>query len=141
MLLVIAESVAAEANPAGVKHQGLAILTVAPRQTYFRMFLRRLFCLLRCSGKIQGPSGWYPFPVAERNGERMLLARSSGILLHPTSLPGPYGAGDFGPETYQFLDFLHAAGQKLWQVLPINSVGYRDSPFQCFLRTPEIRCC
>jgi 4-alpha-glucanotransferase len=62
----------------------------------------------------------------------MNFARSSGILLHPTSLPGPHGAGDFGPEAYRFLDFLHAAGQKLWQVLPLNPTGYADSPFQCF---------
>lgn len=58
--------------------------------------------------------------------------RSSGILLHPTSLPGPYGVGDLGPAAYQFVDFLHSAGQKLWQVLPLNPTGYADSPFQCF---------
>ncbi len=62
----------------------------------------------------------------------MNFPRSSGILLHPTSLPGPYGVGDFGPEAYRFVDFLHAAGQKLWQVLPLNPTGYADSPFQCF---------
>jgi len=65
-------------------------------------------------------------------GSSMQFARASGILLHPTSLPGPYGVGDFGPEAYQFLDFLQAAGQKLWQVLPLNPTGYADSPFQCF---------
>lgn len=62
----------------------------------------------------------------------MTFPRSSGVLLHPTSLPGPYGVGDFGPEAYRFVDFLHAAGQKLWQVLPLNPTGYADSPFQCF---------
>ena len=62
----------------------------------------------------------------------MNFPRSSGVLLHPTSLPGPYGIGDFGPEAYRFVDFLHAAGQKLWQVLPLNPTGYADSPFQCF---------
>ena len=56
--------------------------------------------------------------------------RSSGVLMHPTSLPGPYGVGDFGPEAYRFVDFLAAAGQKLWQVLPLNPTGYADSPFQ-----------
>jgi 4-alpha-glucanotransferase len=56
--------------------------------------------------------------------------RSSGVLLHPTSLPGPYGVGDIGPEAYRFVDFLAAAGQKLWQVLPLNPTGYADSPFQ-----------
>jgi 4-alpha-glucanotransferase len=62
----------------------------------------------------------------------MRFARASGILLHPTSLPGPHGIGDFGPEAYRFLDFLSAAGHKLWQVLPLNPTGYGDSPFQCF---------
>jgi len=62
----------------------------------------------------------------------MNFSRSSGVLLHPTSLPGPYGIGDFGPEAYRFVDWLHAAGQKLWQVLPLNPTGYADSPFQCF---------
>ena len=62
----------------------------------------------------------------------MDLPRSSGILLHPTSLPGPHGIGDFGPEAYRFIDFLRSAGQKIWQVLPLNPTGYADSPFQCF---------
>jgi 4-alpha-glucanotransferase len=62
----------------------------------------------------------------------MKLPRSSGVLLHPTCLPGGHGIGDFGPEAYRFLDFLQAAGQKLWQVLPLNPTGYGDSPFQCF---------
>jgi 4-alpha-glucanotransferase len=58
--------------------------------------------------------------------------RSSGVLLHFTSLPGSYGIGDLGPCAYEFADFLHAAGQKLWQVLPLNPTGYGDSPYQCF---------
>lgn len=62
----------------------------------------------------------------------MNFPRSSGLLLHPTSLPGGHGIGDFGPEAYGFVDFLHSAGQKLWQVLPLNPTGYADSPFQCF---------
>jgi 4-alpha-glucanotransferase len=62
----------------------------------------------------------------------MSFPRSSGVLLHPTSLPGPHGVGDFGPEAYRFVEFLHSAGQKLWQVLPLNPTGYADSPFQCF---------
>jgi 4-alpha-glucanotransferase len=62
----------------------------------------------------------------------MKFSRASGILLHPTSLPGRCGVGDFGPEAYRFVDFLHAAGAKLWQVLPLNPTGYGDSPFQCF---------
>lgn len=62
----------------------------------------------------------------------MRFPRSSGILLHPTCLPGSYGIGDFGPEAFAFADFLADAGQKLWQVLPLNPTGYGDSPFQCF---------
>jgi len=62
----------------------------------------------------------------------MRFPRSGGILLHPTSLPGPHGVGDFGPAAYRFVDFLESAGQKLWQVLPLNPTGYADSPFQCF---------
>jgi 4-alpha-glucanotransferase len=62
----------------------------------------------------------------------MRFSRSSGILLHPTCLPNSYGIGDFGPAVFEFLDFLKDAGQKLWQVLPLNPTGYGDSPFQCF---------
>jgi 4-alpha-glucanotransferase len=58
--------------------------------------------------------------------------RSSGVLLHPTSLPGRFGIGDLGPEAYGFVDFLAAAGQKIWQVLPLGPTGYGDSPYQLF---------
>ena len=59
----------------------------------------------------------------------MNFPRSSGILLHPTSLPGPFGIGDLGPEAYRFADFLAAAGQSLWQMLPLGPTGYGDSPY------------
>ena len=59
------------------------------------------------------------------------MYRTSGILLHPTSLPGPFGVGDLGPAAFAFVDFLAAAGQGLWQVLPLGPTGYRDSPYQC----------
>src|SRR3954462_8800206 len=62
----------------------------------------------------------------------MSFPRSSGILLHPTSLPGRYGSGDLGSEARRFADFLQAAGQSIWQVLPINPTGYGDSPYQSF---------
>lgn len=62
----------------------------------------------------------------------MSFPRSSGILLHPTSLPGRFGVGDLGPEAYRFADFLAAAGQSLWQVLPLGPTGYGDSPYACF---------
>ncbi len=58
-------------------------------------------------------------------------ARSSGILLHPTSLPSPFGIGDLGPEAYRFIDFLAAGHQQLWQFLPLNPVGFGESPYQC----------
>ena len=62
----------------------------------------------------------------------MKFPRSSGILLHITSLPGRFGVGDVGPCAYEFADFLASAEQKLWQVLPLNPTGYADSPYQCF---------
>jgi len=58
--------------------------------------------------------------------------RGSGLLLHPTSLPGPYGIGDLGPAAYLWVDTLVRAGQKWWQVLPLGPTGYGDSPYQCF---------
>ena len=62
----------------------------------------------------------------------MSFSRSSGILLHPTSLPGSYGVGDLGGAAYEFIDFLAASGQSLWQVLPLGPTGYGDSPYQSF---------
>ena len=62
----------------------------------------------------------------------MPRSRASGILLHPTSLPGPYGIGELGPEARAFVDFLADTGQSLWQVLPLGPTGYGDSPYQCF---------
>ncbi|HET9478598.1 MAG TPA: 4-alpha-glucanotransferase, partial [Pyrinomonadaceae bacterium] len=61
----------------------------------------------------------------------MNFPRASGILLHPTSLPGSFGVGDLGPEAYKFVDFLESAGQSLWQVLPLGPTGYGDSPYMC----------
>jgi 4-alpha-glucanotransferase len=58
--------------------------------------------------------------------------RSSGVLLHFTSLPARFGIGDFGPSAFEFADFLADGGQRLWQVLPLNPTGYGDSPYQCF---------
>ena len=60
----------------------------------------------------------------------MTFPRSSGILLHTTSLPGPFGIGDFGPQSYAFVDFLADAGQHIWQVLPLAPTGYGESPYQ-----------
>ncbi len=57
-------------------------------------------------------------------------SRASGILLHPTSLPGPHGSGDFGPAAYRFVDWLERAGQRLWQWLPTTPTGFGHSPYQ-----------
>ena len=59
----------------------------------------------------------------------MRFPRASGVLLHPTSLPGPHGSGDLGPEAYHFVDWLVAAGQKLWQILPLAGIGPGNSPY------------
>ena len=56
--------------------------------------------------------------------------RQSGILMHITSLPGPYGVGTLGRSAYEFVDFLKKAGQSCWQLLPLNPTGYGDSPYQ-----------
>jgi 4-alpha-glucanotransferase len=72
--------------------------------------------------------------------------RRGGILLHPTSLPGPFGIGDLGPTAHNFVDWLAAAGCRLWQVLPLGPTGYGNSPYQChsafagnpYLISPEL---
>src|ERR1043166_8500263 len=58
--------------------------------------------------------------------------RSAGILLHPTSLPSPYGIGDLGPSAYAWIDALAHARQRWWQILPLGPTGYGDSPYQAF---------
>ena len=55
--------------------------------------------------------------------------RRSGILLHPTSLPGNGGIGTLGEEAFRFVDFLHSAGQTLWQILPLGPPGSGNSPY------------
>ena len=61
----------------------------------------------------------------------MSFPRSSGILLHPTSLPSRHGIGDLGQEAYHFIDFLAACKQSLWQVMPLGPTSFGDSPYQC----------
>src|SRR5271157_4303323 len=58
--------------------------------------------------------------------------RSAGVLLHPSSLPGPYGIGDLGAAAYAWVDALAGAKQTWWQILPLGPTGYGDSPYQCF---------
>lgn len=62
----------------------------------------------------------------------MKLERSAGIILHPTSLPGPDGIGDLGPTAYSWVQFLNESGCHLWEILPLGPTGYGDSPYQCF---------
>jgi 4-alpha-glucanotransferase len=62
----------------------------------------------------------------------MSFLRSSGVLLHPTSLAGRFGVGDLGRGADEFVDFLASAGQRVWQVLPLAPTGYGDSPYQAF---------
>jgi len=59
-----------------------------------------------------------------------ITARSAGVLLHPTSLPGPFGVGDLGPAAHRWVELLARAGQSWWQVLPVGPTGYADSPYQ-----------
>lgn len=59
-----------------------------------------------------------------------LFPRSSGVLLHPTSLPGRYGIGDLGDHAFRFVDWLESAGQSVWQILPLGPTSYGDSPYQ-----------
>ncbi|MCI0464727.1 MAG: 4-alpha-glucanotransferase [Gemmataceae bacterium] len=64
--------------------------------------------------------------------DRPRRTRWAGLLLHPTSLPGPYGIGDLGGEAYRWVDALVRMGQSWWQILPLGPTGYGDSPYQCF---------
>ena len=59
----------------------------------------------------------------------MRFPRASGVLLHPTSLPGPHGSGDFGADARHFVDWLVAGGQRLWQILPLGGIGAGNSPY------------
>lgn len=62
----------------------------------------------------------------------MLTQRRSGILLHPTSLPGAQHVGSLGREAYEFVDFLADTAQSIWQILPLNPTGYGNCPYSCF---------
>jgi len=62
----------------------------------------------------------------------MSFKRAAGLLLHPTSLPGRFGIGDAGTQSFAFIDRLKEAGQSYWQMLPLGPTGYGDSPYQSF---------
>ena len=61
-----------------------------------------------------------------------LNKRSSGVLLHLSSLPSNTGIGNLGASAYRTIDFIHAAGMRIWQICPLGPTGYGDSPYQCF---------
>ncbi len=67
--------------------------------------------------------------LPRQHGAGFAERRRSGIVLHPTSLPGPHGSGDFGPAAYHFVDWLVAAGQSVWQMLPLVPIGPGNSPY------------
>ncbi|MBQ1341892.1 MAG: 4-alpha-glucanotransferase, partial [Erysipelotrichaceae bacterium] len=58
--------------------------------------------------------------------------KKAGVLMPIASLPSPYLVGDFGPQAYKFADMIRKAGYDLWQMLPLNTVGFGNSPYQCF---------
>lgn len=69
--------------------------------------------------------------ILNPKGDCVMKRRASGILLHLTSLPTPFGIGDMGPEAYRFVDFLHETRQGFWQILPLNpTISHSDSPYQ-----------
>ena len=70
--------------------------------------------------------------MAEEAGASKKPKKYTGILLHPTSLPGPYGIGELGASAYRFIDFLERSGLNTWQVLPLGHTGFGDSPYQPF---------
>ncbi|BDT67754.1 4-alpha-glucanotransferase [Comamonadaceae bacterium OS-1] len=72
---------------------------------------------------------FYTLTGTEHMASDLLNQRTSGVLLHPTSLPGPHGCGDFGPNAFYFVDWLQTAGQSLWQTLPLGPIGPGDSPY------------
>src|SRR5215813_6947093 len=82
------------------------------------------------SDKSRAALGWGH--SLDQSDDAMSFSRASGILLHPTSLPGRFGIGDLGPAAYRFADFLRESGQSLWQVLPLGPTGYGDSPYACY---------
>ena len=85
---------------------------------------------LKTDAPAQDASPKTPEEKARETRERLKNSRMSGILVHPTSFPSPHGIGDLGKGAYDFIDFLEATGQHLWQVLPLGPTGFGDSPYQ-----------
>ncbi|MEW5855522.1 MAG: 4-alpha-glucanotransferase [Myxococcota bacterium] len=70
-----------------------------------------------------------PQKAQETAMTKLTESRQSGVLLHPTALPGPHGIGDLGPQAYAFVDWLKSARQQVWQVLPLNPTAHGNSPY------------
>ena len=64
-----------------------------------------------------------------QKGKRFMTQRNSGVLMHISSLPGKYGLGSFGQSAYDFVDFLVETKQTYWQILPLTTTSYGDSPY------------
>src|SRR4029078_5812458 len=82
----------------------------------------------------QPGGGWVGFPERQQRVRRLvkirpMLPRAAGVLLHPTSLPGPYGVADLCRAAGVFLDWAASAGFRLWRVLPLGPTGYGNSPY------------
>ncbi|MBS4026836.1 MAG: bifunctional glycogen debranching protein GlgX/4-alpha-glucanotransferase [Clostridia bacterium] len=103
--------------------QGKLRLTLGPLEG--RLFIEK--CKSACHRSVTPKKTICTSTPVVKLGERV-----SGILLHPTSLPSPYGIGDLGSGAYGFIDFLAHSGQRLWQILPLNPAGYGESPYQSF---------
>ncbi len=90
---------------------------------------------LAATGGLEAPAGLGPEakepPGARRLHGTVPAKRRAGVLAHPTSLPGAYGIGDLGDPALRFLDWLEAAGQRVWQVLPLGPTSHGDSPYGC----------
>jgi 4-alpha-glucanotransferase len=82
------------------------------------------------NGSPGGLSGNVPKTVPKTVPPFPAQYRASGLLLHVTSLPSPYGIGDLGPSAFSWVDRLHDAGQSWWQALPLGPTGYGNSPYQ-----------
>lgn len=74
----------------------------------------------------------FVLPTRHFRRKERFMKRCSGVLLPIFSLPSPYGIGTLGKAAYDWIDFLHEAGQQLWQVLPIGPTSFGDSPYQSF---------
>jgi 4-alpha-glucanotransferase len=105
-------------------------LSIPALETEVKTFLPRITLIF--ANEFKKFAFFRELTVKKSSSANMNFQRSSGILLHPSSLPGPYGIGDLGPEAFRFVDFLADSGTHLWQVLPLGPTGYGDSPYQCF---------